>query len=253
MRLPMLAMVVTIFAGCEIRDDAYINSHQPEIEIGMPEQEVVALAGSSPSRRLEAGTMCKDAGGVRELFFDDVLVLLGKKHVRNTVSFCFNRDGKLVSAQGRQLRCCSDSGDRWWAGRSAESAERMVRTGMSVSEVVDLAAATNHSFSVTGFCGSWALNVRGDGGNAGLVAWRGSPGGDRTSTSAPEGQSHNFQDRSQLREALDGTLLKDSPCSSLLVGFPASRFEGSNQSWRFEVALDANSLVVEVKPPTLSQ
>jgi hypothetical protein len=97
MRLAMLALIVTIFAGCEIRDDAYINAFQPEIRLGMTEQQVVFLAGPGPpSRTPEPHKTCKEAGGVRELLYDDVLVFFGKEHIRKSVAFCFDRDGKLV-------------------------------------------------------------------------------------------------------------------------------------------------------------
>jgi hypothetical protein len=137
---------------------------------------------------------------------------------------------------------CSSPGDSSLARSAAESAERLVRPGMSVSEVVDIAAATDHNFSVTGFCGARALNVRGDGGDAGLVAWRGSASGDWLSERAPEDEDQHFQNRSQLREAIRGTLLRDSRCSGLLIGFQA------RQSWHFEVVLGADSLVTDVKP-----
>ena len=107
---------------------------------------------------------------------------------------------------------------------------------MSVATVVDIAAAQNRPFSISGVCGSeGALNVGGNGGDAGLWAARGSPSGD----GAPE---HHFANRAQLNAALTSSLLKDGPCSRLLVGFPG---EGSS---RFEVLLKRDGLVEHVRP-----
>jgi hypothetical protein len=71
---------------------------------------------------------------------------------------------------------CSEPSDSSQSRNAAEAAQRSMQRGMSVADVVDLAAAQEHQFSVTGVCGSkGALNVRGAGGDRGLVLWRGSP------------------------------------------------------------------------------
>jgi hypothetical protein len=118
---------------------------------------------------------------------------------------------------------------------------------MTVAEVVDAAVATNHDFSVLGFCGSRALNVRGAGGDVGLVAWRGSPSGGALFDTSPENDERRFGHRSQLRAALDGSLLKTDHCSSLFVGFSGP------QSWRFEVTLGSDRRVTDVKPAEVWQ
>ena len=143
---------------------------------------------------------------------------------------------------------CSSAGDSLRARAAAESAERLVRPGMTVSGVVDVAVATNQDFSVLGLCGSRALNVRGAGGDIGLVAWRGSPsGGAGLFETAPEDEEQRFKHRSQLRAAIEGSLLKGEHCSTLFVGFSGP------QSWRFEVALSSDGRVAEVKPSQLWQ
>jgi hypothetical protein len=68
-------------------------------------------------------------------------------------------------------------------GRTAsEAAERAVQRSMSIADVIDIAAAQNQAFSILGICGpEGALNIGGDGGDAGLWVARGSPsGGDGT-------------------------------------------------------------------------
>lgn len=135
---------------------------------------------------------------------------------------------------------CSSGGDSSRARAASASAERSIRSGMTIADVVDVAASASHDFSVLGFCGSRARNVRGDGGDAGLIAWRGSPSGGAgiSETVEPE---HRFADRSGLRAGIEGSLLKGDHCSSLLVGFPAE------QSWRVEVVLSSDGRVTEVK------
>jgi len=120
---------------------------------------------------------------------------------------------------------------------ASESAERQIRPGMSVADVVDIAAAQDRRFSVSGSCGpEGALTVGGDGKDVSLWAARGSPsGGD----GSPE---FSFATRLDLRQALSGKLLNDGPCSRLFVGFSGWR------SWRFQVDLDGDGRVVAVKP-----
>ena len=108
---------------------------------------------------------------------------------------------------------------------------------MSVADVVDVAAAQDRRFSLLGICGpNGALSVGGDGKDEGLWAARGSPSG---RDGSPE---VSFASRLDLREALNGRLLQDGPCSRIFVGFPGG------QSWRFQVTLRADGRVAEVGP-----
>jgi hypothetical protein len=113
---------------------------------------------------------------------------------------------------------------------------------MTLSDVLVVVIAEEHEFRVIGFCGDLALNVDGDGGDAGLVAWRGSRSPLVTET-AP--QPHYFQNRSELRSAIEGDLMNGSACSSLLIGFPG------RQSYQFEVMFGADGLVAGVEPTRL--
>ena len=133
------------------------------------------------------------------------------------------------------LAACSRPGSVH--GRTAAiAAELAVRPGMSVATVVDIAAAQNRPFTILRSCGSeGSLNVGGNGGDAGLWAARGSPSGDGAA-------EHHFVNRAQLKAALTTFLLKDGPCSRLLVGFPG---EGSS---RFDVLLNGDGLVEHVGP-----
>ena len=143
--------------------------------------------------------------------------------------------GWRLSSLAIVLGACSPPGPV--DGRKASmAAERAVRSGMSVANVVDIAAAQNRPFRILGVCGSdGALNVGGNGGDAGLWATRGSPSGDGSA-------EHHFANRAQLNAALTTSLLKDGPCSRLLVGFPG---DGSS---RFEVVLRRDGLVEHVGP-----
>jgi hypothetical protein len=120
---------------------------------------------------------------------------------------------------------------------TAEAVSRQVRMGMTVPEIVAVAAAHRQTFKILGTCGpKGALNVGGDGGDRGLWAARGSPsGGD----GSPQ---YNFDTRERLRVALETALLSDGSCSSLSVGFPGWA------SWRFHVALDANGRASHIGP-----
>jgi hypothetical protein len=139
---------------------------------------------------------------------------------------------------------CAASPDHPVVARQAsEAAERQVRSGMSVSDVVTIAARQGHEFRVLGYCGpKGALNVHGDGGDAALSVWRGSPSGGFGSEVSDES---SFGSVSELRAALKERLLSDGPCSELSVGFAGGWFDGS---WQFDVVLGADSLVKDVKP-----
>lgn len=113
---------------------------------------------------------------------------------------------------------------------------------MSVADVVDVAAAQDRRFSLLGLCGpNGALSVGGDGKDEGLWAARGSPSG---SDGSPE---LSFASRRDLREALNGRLLQDGPCSRIFVGFPGG------QSWRFQLNLDSDGRVAKVGPTEIWQ
>jgi hypothetical protein len=134
--------------------------------------------------------------------------------------------------------CCGPRPDAVRARHASETAERQVRSGMSVSDVVMIAAGQNHDFRVLGHCGSkGALNVHGDGGDAALTVWRGSPSGGFGSEVTDES---SFGSVSELRAALDERLLSDGPCTKLFVGF--------NGGWEFHVVLGADGLVKDVEP-----
>jgi hypothetical protein len=120
----------------------------------------------------------------------------------------------------------------------SETAEHQVRAGMSVSDVVMVAAGQNHQFRILGYCGSrGALNIHGDGGDAALTVWRGSPSGGVGSEVTDES---SFGSVSELRAALNERLLSDGPCSKLFVGFTGG--------WEFHVTLGADGRVKEVEP-----
>jgi hypothetical protein len=128
------------------------------------------------------------------------------------------------------------------ARAAAEAAEHQVHLGMSIADIVDVAAAQNQPFQILGFCGpKGALRVGGDGGDTGLWAARGSSSGGDDS---PE---YHFADRQKLRAALPNELLTDGPCSNVNVGFPGS------QSWRFLVSLDTNGRISRVESTRLWQ
>ncbi len=136
------------------------------------------------------------------------------------------------------VSCCGPSLDAGRARQASETAERQVRSSMSVSDVVTLAAGQNHEFRVLGYCGpKGALNVHGGGGDAALTVWRGSPSGGFGSEVTDES---SFGSVSELRAALDERLLSDGPCSKLFVGF--------NGGWQFHVVLGADGLVKGVEP-----
>ena len=106
----------------------------------------------------------------------------------------------------------------------------------------DVAAAQDRRFSLLGLCGpNGALSVGGDGKDEGLWAARGSPSG---RDGSPE---VSFASRLDLREALNGRLLQDGPCSRIFVGFPGG------QSWRFQVNLDNDGRVAKVGPTEIWQ
>jgi hypothetical protein len=137
---------------------------------------------------------------------------------------------------------CSDRPDSSQSRGAAEAARRSTQRGMSVADVVELAAAQDTQFSVMGVCAAkGALNVNGAGGDRGLVVWRGSPSGDGASP------VEHFRSRSDIGAALRDRLLGDGPCSRLFVGFPGS------PGWRFQVVLGADGLVADVKPTELWQ
>jgi hypothetical protein len=132
---------------------------------------------------------------------------------------------------------CAASPDPAVARQASEAAERDVRSGMSISDVVTVAARQNHQFRVLGFCGpKGALNIHGDGGDAALAVWRGSPSGGVGSEVTDES---SFGSVAALRTALDEQLLSDGPCSKLFVGFTGG--------WEFHVVLGADGLVKEVE------
>jgi hypothetical protein len=134
--------------------------------------------------------------------------------------------------------CCGPSLDPARARQASETAERQVRSGMSVGDIVTVAAGQNHDFRVLGQCGpKGALNVHGDGGDAALTVWRGSPSGGFGSEVTDES---SFGSVSELRVALNEHLLRDGPCSNLSVGFSGG--------WEFQVILGADGLVKEVEP-----
>jgi hypothetical protein len=123
------------------------------------------------------------------------------------------------------------------ARAAAESAERQIRLQSSVADVIDIAAAQDRPFKVTGVCGQdGALNVLRVRGASWISAWRGSASNDASPV-----REYQFNTRSELRAALDHELLHDGPCSMLVVGFPA------HQAWHFEVSLGADGRVTAVK------
>ncbi len=114
---------------------------------------------------------------------------------------------------------------------------------MSVGDVVMVAAGQNNDFRVLGYCGpKGALNVHGDGGDAALSVWRGSPSGGFGSEVTDES---SFGSVSELRAALNERLLSDGICSKLSVGFDGGWFDGA---WQFHVVLGADGLVKDVEP-----
>ena len=122
------------------------------------------------------------------------------------------------------------------ARQAAETAQRQVRSGMSVGDVVTIAARQDREFRILGHCGpKGALNVHGDGADHGLTVWRGSPSGGFGSTVTDES---SFGSVAILRTALDEQLLSDGPCSRLSVGFTGG--------WQFDVVL-VDGLVKEVE------
>jgi len=123
------------------------------------------------------------------------------------------------------------------ARAAAESAGRQIRLQSSVADVVEIAAAQDRPFEVTGVCGeNGALNVRRVRGANWISAWRGSP-----SDGASPVREYQFNTRSELRAALEHELLRDGPCSMLFVGFPAHR------AWHFRVSLGPDGRVTAVK------
>ena len=134
---------------------------------------------------------------------------------------------------------CAPSQDPVVARRASEAAERQVRSGMSVSDVVTVAAQQDQEFRVLGYCGpKGALNVHGDGGDAGLIVWRGSPSGGLPGSERPVELS--FDSVAALGAAMNEQLLSDGPCSRLSVGFPGG--------WQFFVVLGVDGLVKDVEP-----
>lgn len=124
------------------------------------------------------------------------------------------------------------------ARQASEAAERQVRSGMSISDVVAIAAGQEREFRVLGFCGpKGALNVHGDGGDAALIVWRGSPSGGFGSETPVE---LRFDSVAALRTALNEQLLSDGSCSKLSVGFTGG--------WQFHVILGVGGLVKGVEP-----
>jgi hypothetical protein len=92
------------------------------------------------------------------------------------------------------------------------------------------------SFDVLGVCGEdGALNVRRFRGRKSVWAWRGAPSGGKPV------REYHFDTRSDLRVALEHELLRDGPCSMLVVGYPAHR------GWRFTVSLGPDGRVTAVK------
>ena len=152
-------------------------------------------------------------------------------------------DGKLIIIASLIVSSCVPSLDAGRARHASETAERQIRSGMSVGDVVMVAAGQNHGFRVLGHCGpKGALNVHGDGGDAALTVWRGSPSGGFGSEVTDES---SFGSVSALRAALSEQLLSDGPCSKLSVGF--------NGGWEFHIVLGTDGLVKDVEPTRVWQ
>lgn len=132
---------------------------------------------------------------------------------------------------------CAERPDTEVAYRVAEKAAGQVRAGMSVGDVVTIAARQRQQFRVLGYCGPrGALNVHSEGGEAALEVWRGSPS---DGYGAQVSDESTFASPAALRAALLGDLLSDGNCSRLSVGFTGG--------WQFHIALGHDGLVQEVE------